>query len=165
MSDFNLAILIVLKNEGEFVDNPHDPGGATKFGISLRYLIQQKNKNMSIDDIRNLSQQDAINLYRIHWWDRYNYHAINNQIIANKILDMSVNMGSKQAHICLQRAILSSTGNHLDEDGILGDESFSAINQANPDTLLAALKSEAAGFYRSLRNSEFEKGWLTRAYS
>ena len=37
MSAFELAIPIVLKHEGGFADNPADPGGATNFGISLRF--------------------------------------------------------------------------------------------------------------------------------
>lgn len=165
MSDFNVAVLTVLKHEGGFIDNPLDPGGATKFGISLRYFIQQGHTEMTVEDIYNLTQEDAIKIYQNEWWDRYNYSAIDNQTIANKVFDLAVNMGSKPAHICLQRAIRASTGEHPHEDGILGEESFAAINLANPDVLLAALRSEAAGFYRSLNKSAFEKGWLKRAYS
>lgn len=155
MSDFNLAILTVLKHEGEFVDNALDSGGATKFGISLSYLIQQGHNKITVEDIRNLTKEDAIKIYKKDWWDRYTYSAIINQRIATKVFDLSVNMGSKQAHICLQRAIRASTGKQLNEDGMLGEKSFAAINIVNPNVLLAALRSEAAGFYRLLNKPEF----------
>ena len=30
---------LLLKNEGGYVNNPKDPGGATKYGVSLRFLV------------------------------------------------------------------------------------------------------------------------------
>lgn len=162
MSDFKVAILTVLKHEGGFVNNPHDPGGATKFGISQRYLQIQGYEDKNI---QQLSQEEAIQIYQTDWWDKHNYGAITHQIIATKLFDLAVNMGSKQSHICLQRAIHAATGNALQEDGVLGEITLTTVNETNTEILLAALKSEAAGFYRSLNNSTFEKGWLTRAYS
>lgn len=43
MSDFQLAIALVLEREGGFVNQVSDHGGATKYGISLHYL-RQKNR-------------------------------------------------------------------------------------------------------------------------
>ncbi len=163
MSDFNLAMPCVLQHEGGFVDNARDPGGATHFGISLRFL-QQINPDATVHDIDLLSEADAINIYQQLWWNRYHYAAIDAQCIATKVLDLAINMGCYQAHLCLQRAIRAATGVNVVEDGILGEESLRAINAANPIALLAAFKSEAAGFYRSLRQTQFEKGWLSRAY-
>ncbi|SPM44720.1 Uncharacterised protein [Orientia tsutsugamushi] len=47
---------------------------------------------------------------------------------------------------------------------------LAAINKADLSDLLAALKSEAAGYYRTLaatqpRQAKFLKGWLKRAYA
>jgi len=163
MSDFNLAIPHVLQHEGGFVDHPNDPGGATQFGISLRFL-QQSTANITQTDIRHLSVADAIKIYEREWWQRYHYAAIDSQQLATKVLDLAINMGSHQAHICLQRAVRATTGNYLTEDGVLGCQTLNSLNTANSDVLLAAFKSEAAGFYRNLRQPQFEKGWLMRAY-
>lgn len=56
-----------------------------------------------------------------------------------------------------------------DEDGIVGPQTLSAINFSNPKVLIAAIKSEAAGYYRALvaKNSnqkKFLNSWLSRAY-
>lgn len=41
MRPFEDFVKVILKHEGGYVDHPNDPGGATKYGISLRFL--QKN--------------------------------------------------------------------------------------------------------------------------
>jgi lysozyme family protein len=57
----------------------------------------------------------------------------------------------------------------LADDGVLGPASRAAIRDALQLPLLAALRSEAAGFYRGLVAAKpafkrFEAGWLNRAY-
>lgn len=163
MSNFHLAVAVVLQHEGGFVNNAKDPGGATNFGISLRYLRQYR-CNTIVEDIKNLTREEAIKIYQADWWEQHNYNAIYHQAIATKVFDLAVNMGAKQAHICLQRALRAATGNPLSEDGVLGEKTVVAINTAHPEILLAAFKSEAAGFYRLLHKPEFETGWLNRAY-
>jgi lysozyme family protein len=163
MSDFHLAIPTILTHEGGYIDHPQDPGGATNFGISWHFL-QRLPTYQHIKDIRELTFATAVTIYQTEWWERYHYANISNQILATKLLDLAVNMGGPQAHICLQRAIRAATGNRLSEDGILGMQSFTAVNAADPSSLLAAFKSEVAGFYRLLHQPPFEKGWLARAY-
>ncbi len=56
----------------------------------------------------------------------------------------------------------------LSDDGVLGPKSIIALNDYPTYMLLPALKSEAAGYYRSLKyngSQDFLKGWLNRAYS
>lgn len=79
-----------------------------------------------------------------------------------------MNVGPRQAVKLLQRA-LRSCGAHVADDGILGPLTKQAVQAAHPDLLVAALRSEAAGFYRALaqqkpENEKFLKGWLNRCY-
>jgi len=157
MSTFEEAIGTILTHEGGYVNHPSDPGGETNFGISKRSYPEE--------DIANLTQQRAAEIYESDWWNRYGYARINSQRIATKVFDLSVNMGSKWGHRILQRAVRAAKGHTLVEDGILGPVSIASINACNPYMLHAALRSEAAGYYRSLGKAEFIKGWLNRAYS
>jgi len=109
-----------------------------------------------------LQREDAIALYRQYWWEPYGYDAIAHQCIATKIFGLTVNMGSHASHRCAQRA---AGGICLVEDGILGKKSLMAINDLEALPLLAAIRSEAASYYRSLHQPPFEKGWLNRAYA
>jgi lysozyme family protein len=181
MSDFNEAIPIVLKHEGGFVNDSHDMGGATNFGISLKFLKSMKDtdkngylpgdldKDGDVDsnDIRNMSVDDAINIYKSQWWDRYQYGLIADQDTATKVFDLAVNMGAGQAHKLLQRAI-NCLGNNLKEDGILGSRTMLMINYVPELWLMDKLKIEAAKFYLSLCDTDRERlrylsGWLKRA--
>jgi lysozyme family protein len=104
-------------------------------------------------------------LYRRYWWTAYGYGGIESQAIATKVLDLSVNMGAKESHRSLQRAVRAAGGPCLVEDGMLGPKTLQAVNHLNPAALLSAYRSEAASHYRSLHQPHFEKGWLNRAYA
>ncbi|MGK2740554.1 glycoside hydrolase family 108 protein [Tepidicaulis sp. LMO-SS28] len=178
---FSTAIQTVLEHEGGYVNDPDDPGGATNWGISLRFLRQVSemtgadffdfdiDRSGEIDprDIQLLTREDAVAIYREHWWDKYRYEDLP-PAIGVKVFDLSVNMGAVQAHKLLQRAC-RAVGQHLIEDGILGPRTRAAVQAADSYELRAALRSEAAGFYRSLVASrpvlkKYLKGWLRRAY-
>ena len=53
--------MFVLKHEGGYVNDPKDPGGETKWGISKRAY-----PNL---DIKNLSAEDATRIYSRDYWD------------------------------------------------------------------------------------------------
>jgi lysozyme family protein len=160
---FIRAVLRVLGNEGGYVDLAADPGGATAFGISHRDY-----PNL---DLRNLTRDGAIAIYFRDFWETRRYGDLPERI-AVKLFDLSINMGPSNATRCLQRALLACPSPTV-EDGRLGDETIIAATRAYGPTLLAALRSEAAGYYRTTAElsrkgadgkSGFLEGWLRRAY-
>lgn len=159
---FLYAAEVVLQHEGGYVNDPWDPGGETKFGISKR--------SYPTLDIRDLTREQAIEIYRRDWWDRYGYDRIGPLEVATKVLDMAVNMGPDAAHRCLQRALHACGQRHVDIDGIIGPQTVGAANSVPPGELLAALRAEAAAHYRLLARDDLTKrrylgGWLNRAYA
>lgn len=171
------AVETVLAHEGAFVSDPRDPGGATNWGISLRFLRAQGadlgdvdgDGDIDAEDVRRLPQDVAVELYRREFWDRYLYGRLP-EPVASKVFDLAVNMGPSSAHRCLQRAC-RACGFELVEDGVIGQETRRVCGSVSPPAALAAaLRSEAAGFYRLLvarrpAFEAFETGWLNRAYS
>ncbi len=197
VTDFDRAVEVVLQHEGGLVDDPDDPGGITNHGISLRFLRRVRpgarlgeasrlgeafggaragGARVGPEDVRNLTRSEAIELYRRHFWHRYGYASLWDQRVATKVFDLSVNMGPRGAHVCLQRA-LRAAEEPVVEDGVLGPKTLAAVHRAQSDVLLAALRSEAAGWYRNLaspkhgyakasrRRPKYITGWLKRAYS
>ena len=177
MSDFEYAYQRLMELEGGFSDDPDDAGGASKYGVSLRYLESLGPEYGDFDgdgdvdavDVRKMSQEDAKAIYKALWWDRQGYGDIEEDIIAAKVFDLAVNMGARQAHLILQRA-LRACGRRVAEDGVIGPKTIGAANGADELELRAALRSEAAGVYRLIvkahpTNSKFLQGWLNRAYS
>lgn len=153
---FERAVEKTLAHEGGYVNDPQDPGGETNFGISKRSYPHV--------NIAALTREDAIEIYRRDWWDRFNYGRITHEKIAAKTFDFSVNMGPTRAHVLLQRAVIESGGDRIVIDGALGPKTFSAVNlHPNPDLLFAKLVLAAVGFYVSLNNTRFLAGWIRRA--
>ena len=178
---FDAAVDVVLKHEGGFVDDPDDPGGATNYGISLRWALGEVDEGDALDlldfdgdgdvdpdDIRRMRRQDAIAIYREFFW-RDVYDRLGDRRLAIRVFDTAVNMGHKQAHRILQRALRAATGRDIDDDGLIGPQTLGALPLATVDAILAAFRAEQAGFYRSLaaqrpRLEKFLRGWLNRAY-
>lgn len=181
MSTFEQAIPHILNHEGGYVDNPNDVGGATNFGISLRFLADYPHMgdfdgdgDVDAQDIQIMTFEDAVEIYRTAWWEKYGYGRVVDQTIATKLFDLSVNMGSKRAHILIQQALNSAFGLNLPTDGILGPVSINAINSAvdghGEQALLDAFCDVAWAFYQNIvsrrpASAVFLKGWKRRAFS
>lgn len=181
MSSFDLALPVILRHEGGFVNHPNDPGGATNYGVSLRWLKSlgdldgdgwldgdlDHDGDVDIDDIKLLTPDMAGHFYRTHWWDKNKYFLVYDQTLATKILDFSVVMGDKQSHKLLQRS-LRAFDKRLVDDGVLGPKSFEAINSTNPQCLVASYECMAEGFFRQIalkpNLTGFLGGWLNRVY-
>lgn len=158
---FDKAIKIVLAHEGGYVNDPNDLGGETNFGISKR--------SYPTVDIKNLTREQAMEIYRRDWWDRYKYGEIEDVDVATKVFDLSINMGPVPAHKLLQEAINFTEAKSLAVDGIIGPMTLTAVNQAEPQKVVQALRFMAARRYYELAkarpaNRGFLLGWLNRAY-
>lgn len=169
------AIRFVMKHEGGWTV---DHAGPTNYGITLRAL-QATNDLAQFDidldgdidaaDLRVMTPERAMAYYHQYWWLANGYGSIQSPEVAAKVMDLSVNMGARQAHRLLQRA-LRACEHPVADDGIFGPKTLDATNAAHPRILLSALRSEAAGFYRGLCDArhdfvKYKTGWLNRAYA
>jgi lysozyme family protein len=159
-SKFLKAFDYLMYHEGGYVNHPNDPGGETKYGISKRSYPHL--------NIKDLTRDQARQIYFVDFWHKCECEDIEDETIATKFFDLAVHTGISQAVKLIQRA-LRATGTHVAEDGIIGPVTLSAINKADPTDLLAALKSETAGYYRLIANAnpsqkKFINCWLNRAY-
>ncbi len=157
---FEKAFQYVIQNEGDYVFDKNDPGGETKFGISKR--------SYPALNIKELTLEDAKKIYYRDFWQKGRFEEIWDDLVATQVFDLSVNLGTRAAVIVLQRS-LRSVGIKVQEDGLIGSETLSAVSNSEPRCLLAAIKSEAAGYYRQIvaknpSQQKFLKGWLNRAY-
>lgn len=96
--DFDRAIPILLRPdiEGGLVDDPHDPGGLTQFGISARAYPNV--------DIRALTPASAADIYRRDYWPAAHGDALPWPLCLF-VFDHAVNAGAASAMKCLQRAL------------------------------------------------------------
>jgi len=98
---FDTLIGRLLKSEGGYVDDPADPGGETNWGISKR--------NHPNVDIRNLTRDGAIAIYRAEFWTPL---ACDNfpPGLGFQLLDFAVNSGVSTATRKLQASASPTTG-------------------------------------------------------
>ena len=167
---FESAIEIVLKNEGGYEDHPNDPGGATKYGITLKTL-QGKNPKATKETVKNLTTDEAKEIYYDNYWKKYHYDGITSEAIAIKAFDTGVNVGPGTAIKFLQKAC-NKLGCNIQEDGGLGKASFEALSKVIAEhgerKLLEEFRTIQIAHYNKLveqnpKLSVFLKGWINRA--
>jgi len=164
-ADFNAAVAVVLKHEGGYLED-HTTGEISKFGLTAEFL-RSIGLPHDRDAIRNLSREQAIQIYREHWWERYGFERLPDQRLATKLFDLAVNLGPQRAVRFLQQALVRC-GAHLVVDGLLGERTIAAANEAPVECVLSHLRALAAEHYRSLAAKDpkylpYLKGWLERA--
>lgn len=81
--------------EGGYVNNPNDPGGETKFGITKRY-----HPNV---DIKNLTIEKAAAIYKTEYWDKLNLDQYSFIPFRWKVFDIAVHQGPSTAQIFLTK--------------------------------------------------------------
>jgi len=160
MANFLDCVNLVFSAEGGYVDDPDDAGGETKFGISK--------KSYPNIDIKNITQNDAREIYRRDFWDKIKGDEIKSFEIAKKLLLLSVNAGVSQAVKVLQWS-LHDQGYDLKVDGIVGKQTLKVINFDNFKVTELFFLIGIIKFYKMLvdgrrSNSKFLYGWLNRAF-
>lgn len=88
MSEFDRVMAFILAEEGGYVNNPADPGGETKYGISKRAYPSE--------DITNLTVDRAKAIYRRDYWTPLGLDA-EKYGPALVLMDCAVNQGPKRA--------------------------------------------------------------------
>jgi len=165
VSSFLEAIQIVLQHEGGYIEHPDDPAGATNWGISLRFA-QSMNPLFEKKDIKQMSRQDAINIYYDGFWEPNRYEEIKCDIIATKVFDACVNMGAYEANKIIQKSC-NRIGSNLKIDGICGTNTITVVNDLNCVALLINIRIMMKEFYQELAKNKgqqvFIGGWLKRA--
>jgi lysozyme family protein len=94
MNNFDRAFEIVVGIEAGYVNDPEDPGGETKFGISKRAYPHEDIKNMTLERSKELFQKD--------YWIRCHCDALQ-WCWALPVFDCAVNEGQGVALHLLAR--------------------------------------------------------------
>jgi len=148
--DFEQAVQIVLTHEGGMVDDPRDPGKATKYGISKRAFPKE--------DIDNMSLQRAKALYKEYYWDACSCEDLPG-FMRLIVFDCAVNQGVTRAATFLQRIGKTSI------DGIIGPVTIGSLTDIDPMEFLFLYQDHRFSAYASNPNwSVFGKGWLKRLH-
>jgi lysozyme family protein len=150
--NFDAAFDVLIKHEGDFVNHPSDPGGKTRYGITEAVARRVGYRG----DMRELPLDLAKRIYREDYWQAVRAEQLP-PAIRYAVFDAAVNSGPAQSVRWLQRAL------GVTDDGVIGPQTLSAANQANPDALRARLVVQRLRFMTNLGTfDDFGRGWTRR---
>jgi len=164
VSDFDKAFDFVIRLEGEnYVNDPADYGGESKYGISKRYYPEY--------DIKNLTLDQAKEIYWRDYWHKMLLEQLGDDDFAEEMFEQGINMGRQQAVRHAQMSVnLVVTKDSVDVDGVIGPQTVGAINgigQARRMAFLQCMKGfQFVRYLEIVKNNPTQKkffvGWLRR---
>lgn len=139
----------VIGLEGGYVNDPVDPGGETKYGISKRAYPDE--------DIRELTLARAKELYRRDYWDKVKGDMLPTPLDAY-VFDAAVNQGVPAAIKMLQKTL------GVTQDGIFGLDTQRKAQSATKEQCAMFMAERALRYYGTRNFDRFGRGWLKRLF-
>ena len=148
-SNLNKFLEDTLVFEGNYVNDPHDPGGETKYGICKRDYPDL--------DIKNLTKDQAKAIYKSKYWDKIKGDDLPSGIDL-WVGDAAINSGPVQAAKWLQRALNVST-----VDGVIGPQTVLAATKADKRSVILSMSEQRITMLRGLKTwNRYGPGWTNR---
>jgi len=168
-----VALSWLFRVEGGDSDDPSDPGGATRFGVSFSYLKGlgelgggdiDGDGDVDRDDIRALDRATAAELYRRDFWRPCQCDALPPPLDL-MVFDGAVNQGVATTGRLLQ----SCLGRRVKVDGVIGPQTLAVVRAHRVEDLAPDFLSRRAQHYHDIARSNsalerFIRGWLRRLF-
>lgn len=123
MHDIEKITAEIVRREGGFVNDPDDPGGATKYGVTI-HTLRALRGSATVADVKALTE--AVAIFKGQYFERPKINQLPAPLQAS-VYDMQVNAGANAIKI-LQR-LTADFGVKLAVDGVLGPKSIGAIDR------------------------------------
>ena len=170
----------IVRREGGYVNDPDDPGGATKYGVTI-HTMRRLGLDLTGDgqvnaaDVKKLTIAQAVDIFKKHYFHGPKIDQLP-ETLQTSVFDMQVNAGGNAIKI-LQR-LLNAFGEDVAEDAALGPMTVRAAHRVwkkAPDHLVDAYGIERRNYYYRLadrrpasrkyarRRDGGKGGWITRA--
>ena len=148
---FDHAFEAIIRAEGGYVNDPQDPGGETKYGISKRQY--------PLLDIPSLTLTEARVIYHRDYWTPIKGIELPWPMAA-LILDTAINQGVDVAKRLTQKAL------GVTQDGLFGPITLQALNTQSSNELAARFLADRALRYTGTRNFDhYGRGWFKRLFA
>lgn len=164
MAKAELLKPFILKWEGGFVDDPLDRGGATNKGITIGTFRNFYGKDATVEQLKHITDEQWLHIFKSGYWDKWKADDIENQSIADIVVDWAWASGTVTSIKQVQKIL------GVAADGIVGNDTLTAINTADQRILFDKIHSKRIEFVENIvkRNpsqARFLKGWKNRINS
>lgn len=150
------AIKLTFGSEGGYVDHPLDPGGPTKFGITLATLANYRHTEVTAADVKALGLSEAAAILDMQYWRKIWGDDLPRGV-DYAMFDYAVNSGPAQAVKAAQKIL------GMDRDGIMGAFTLNALRTMDPELFIASYMAARLDFLKGLSTwSTFGHGWSAR---
>ena len=170
----------IVAREGGYVDDPSDPGGATKHGVTIGTMRRlgldlTGDGKVDAEDVRRLTPDRAEAIFIEHYFERPGIATLPS-VLQPSVFDMFVNAGTNAVKVL--QYVLRDMGQDLAVDGRIGPRtraaSEAALSEAG-DLLADAYAIARRNYYYALADSRpasrkyarrkdgGKGGWITRA--
>ncbi|WP_415402651.1 holin-associated N-acetylmuramidase [Tateyamaria sp. SN3-11] len=142
----------IVAREGGYVNDPDDPGGATKYGVTIHTMQRlgidlDRDGDVDVADVKQLTRKHATDIFIKHYFEGPLIAELPAPLHAT-VFDMYVNAGGNAIKI-LQR-LLTEMGHPCVIDGALGPQSIGAARAAYaqaPDHMVDAYGIARRNYY------------------
>jgi lysozyme family protein len=122
----------IVAREGGYVNDPDDPGGATKYGVTIHTMRRlgidlDGDGSVTAEDVKRLSRAQAVEIFLQHYFLKPRIAELP-EVLHATVFDMYVNAGANAVKI-LQR-LLVEMGETVAVDGAIGPQTVAAAAQA-----------------------------------
>jgi lysozyme family protein len=155
--NFAQSLSEMLKHEGGYVCNPHDPGGATCQGVTQTvYDDWRSHRHLPAQPVKLIEHGEVETIYRDLYWIPIHGDELPAGV-DYATFDFAFNSGVKRAIRFLQRCAIAV------EDGEFGPATLAAVRSMPPVRLIERLCDERLAFLKALNSWKyFGKGWAAR---
>lgn len=167
---------VLIRESAAYSNRAADKGGPTRYGVTLATLSEWRGRACNADDVKNLSEREARDIYRELYITRPGFLGIENEAVRSLAVDCGVNHGVSRAVKMLQLA------GRAFPDGIFGPNTRDAVNRMTASVLYRRLCAQRVRLFgeiiskdpelKKAREAGFDKlqalnagGWLERAAS
>lgn len=164
MAKAELLKPFILRWEGGFVDDPLDRGGATNKGITIGTFRNFYGKDATVEQLKNITDEQWLRIFKSGYWDKWKADDIENQSIADIVVDWAWASGTATSIKQVQKILGVAV------DGIVGNDTLTAINTADQRSLFVKIHSRRIEFVENIvkrdpSQTRFLKGWKNRINS